>query len=53
MQELFWKSFNLKEELDKEKLRADTALSEKDGALRALREKNAEIAALKAQLESK
>ncbi len=50
----------LKEELDREKLRTqemsaayDTVMSEKDEALRALREKEAEITALKAQLESK
>lgn len=50
----------LKEELDREKLRTqemsaayDTVMSEKDEALRALHEKEAEIAALKAQLESK
>ena len=57
----------LKEELDKEKLRVqemsraydavlsekNIALSEKDEALRVLREKDAEIAVLKEQLKSK
>ena len=57
----------LKEELDKEKLRVqemsqaydavlsekNIALNEKDEALRVLREKDAEIAVLKEQLESK